>query len=138
MSLLQCLLSLPVHPVVAVSISSLSRVVNAPGDLPEPSCLLEGSNVVFTCNIEGFPRPDITFIKDSLSIPLSQDRVSILSFDQIQISSVQMSDEGQYTCSAVIDGSTTLLQSPPPSQIFCSKLLSPFLSPLSTSHSGDE
>ena len=122
MSLLQCLLSLPVHPVVAVSISSLSQVVDAPGDLPEPSCLLEGSDVVFTCNIEGFPRPKITFIKDSLPIPSSQDRVSILSFDQIQISSVEMSDEGQYTCSAVRDGRTTLLQSPPPRQIFCSKL----------------
>ena len=112
--------------------------MDTPGDLPEPSCLLEGSDVVFTCNIEGFPRPNITFIKDSLPIPSSQDRVSILSFDQIQISSVEMSDEGQYTCTATRNGTVARLQSPPPRQIFCSKLdilsLYPFLSPLSASH----
>ena len=96
--------------------------MDAPRDLPEPACLLEGGDVVFTCNIEGFPRPNITFTKNSIPLASSQDRITAPYFDQIRISSVQMSDEGLYTCTAIRDGVITRLKPPPPpNQIFCSK-----------------
>ena len=39
----------------------------------QPDCLLEGSNVVLTCNIDGFPLPDVTFLKDNVTVPRPED-----------------------------------------------------------------
>ena len=106
-----------------VSVLSLDRAVDAPGHDPEPSCLLEGSDVTFTCNVEGFPRPSTTFIKNSQLLVSGEDRVIQTSFDQITISAIQMSDEGLYTCIAVRNEIVTLLNPVPAGQIFCSKFL---------------
>lgn len=46
---------------------SLERVVDL--DRPQlPDCLLEGSSVVLTCNVEGLPFPSVTFLKDNVTI----------------------------------------------------------------------
>ena len=112
-----------VCPVVEVTILSLDRVVDALGHDPEPYCLLEGSDVTFTCNVEGFPRPSITFIKNSQVLVSGEGRVIQTSFDQITISAIQMSDEGLYTCIAVRNEIVTLLNPVPAGRIFCSKFL---------------
>ena len=47
-------------------------------------CLLAGSAAIFTCNLEGFPRPSVQFFFDSSAIvPADQSRVSNISFDQV-------------------------------------------------------
>ena len=33
-----------------------------------PECLLEGSSVLFTCVVDGFPYPEVTFKKDSVLV----------------------------------------------------------------------
>ena len=51
-----------------------------------PMCLLEGSSVIFTCVIVGFPRPQIVFRKEALEIMAGEEgftRVERISFDQV-------------------------------------------------------
>ena len=69
---------------VPVEVQSLSFEVEAPGG--NPQCFLEGSDVTLTCNIVGFPRPEILFRKDSVLIDLGTmifERISSISFDQV-------------------------------------------------------
>lgn len=52
----------------------------------EPPCLLEGSNVLFTCVVEGFPRPEIVFRNQSVLIMPGMgvfNRVESVGNDQV-------------------------------------------------------
>ena len=56
------------------------EVVNNPGI----SCFLAGSTVVMTCNIVGYPRPQLVFLKfGAIIVPAANDRISGISFDQV-------------------------------------------------------
>ena len=77
---------LPYDPItVPVRVLALERVVEV--DRPqEPRCLLEDTDVLFTCVTEGFPRPLITFRNMSARIfPGMGDftRVYNVSSDQV-------------------------------------------------------
>ena len=55
-------------------------------DEPSASCLLSGSNVTLTCDIVGYPRPQIIFSRASIEIDPSMDtRIADASFDQVQM-----------------------------------------------------
>ena len=51
---------------------------------PQPEeCLLQGSTIVLTCNVTGFPRPVITFMKGEESVTPGEGRVTSMSVDQV-------------------------------------------------------
>ena len=61
------------------------QIENAPG----ARCLLAGSTAVLTCEIDGFPRPRIEFLKVSIMIvPALNERISNLNFDQVILCTV--------------------------------------------------
>ena len=73
---------------------------------PGTSCLLSGSNAIITCNVEGFPRPEIDFlIGRVLVVPGagSFDRVTRTEADQIRVENVVVADEGSYGCRVAND-----------------------------------
>ena len=52
----------------AVAVRSLNVLVEV-GSAQTPDCLLEGGNVILTCNIQNFTYPyEVTFQKDSVPI----------------------------------------------------------------------
>ena len=49
-------------------------------------CLFEGRNVILTCEIFGFPRPEIVFSRDDINIIPGMagfERITIISLDQV-------------------------------------------------------
>ena len=51
-----------------------------------PMCLLEGSSVIFTCVIMGFPRPRIIFWQGPQQVVPGEEgftRVEMVDFDQV-------------------------------------------------------
>lgn len=103
------------------------------------NCLLDGSNVTITCNTEGFPFPDIIFLKDTVPIvPGVGDFASVvrtytdqvchftlhviimyaLFHSKILITNVTIRDEGVYTC--VAQTGSEILQVTE-TALFCSK-----------------
>ena len=51
-----------------------------------PMCLLRDSSVILTCEVDGFPRPDVIFRNGSVPIVPGQpgfERVTSISMDQV-------------------------------------------------------
>ena len=64
-------------------------VLNLFVEIKTPPCLLEGSSVLFSCDIEGLARPDVVFRKDSLPIIPGREgftRVTRVSRNQVWVS----------------------------------------------------
>ncbi|KAL2099920.1 hypothetical protein ACEWY4_004314 [Coilia grayii] len=66
---------------------------------PSNITLLLDSKAVLPCVTLGYPKPDITWIKDEHMIKLS-DRVSILDYGALKIHNLRKEDAGQYRCVA--------------------------------------
>lgn len=100
-----------VVPVVVTDISS-----------PSPPCLLNGTTVTIQCVTSGFPRPQITFTKDSVALDVgTYSNFVQLDYDTLNITVVQRDDQGgNYSCSAR-DGDTVLSISAIKTLLFCSK-----------------
>ena len=93
---------------VAVTFESISVTI---AGSPETSCLLSGSDATVTCNVEGFPRPEIDFlIGEVLVVPGagSFDRVTRTEADQILVENVGMADEGSYGCRVANDSTAPI------------------------------
>lgn len=78
-----CVCTITVHvQVVSVSLTVETRLEES-----QPGCLIEGRNIILTCNIiEGYPRPVITFKKRGENIvPTSFEffRITQLNFNQV-------------------------------------------------------
>ena len=59
--------------------------VAAESPLSQPTgCLLEGSNVLLTCNVTGFPRPMVIFMKGEQNITLPQRRITSPFMNQVR------------------------------------------------------
>ena len=75
--------------LLIVAARVLSLTVEEVDGIELPDCLLEGSNVTFTCNIEGFPRPEVIFLKDSVPIvPGEREFSRVTSINRDQVSSL--------------------------------------------------
>ena len=48
-------------------------------------CLQEESDVVFTCNVTGFPHPEVIFLKDSVAIMPGVGKVASISSNQVHM-----------------------------------------------------
>ena len=71
----------------------------------------------------GFPRPQITFNSGTTPITLGVGTFSNfvqLDYDTLNLTVVQMSDQGVYSCTAR-DGDTAISHSPNKRLLFCSK-----------------
>lgn len=99
-----------VVPVVVTGISG-----------PSAPCLLNGTTVTIRCVTSGFPRPQITFTKDSVALDVgTYSNFVQLDYDTFNITVVQIDDQGEnYSCSAR-DGDTVLSISTI-TFLFCSK-----------------
>ena len=65
-----------------VKVQSLSLTV----EYTRFQCLLEGRNVILTCEIFGFPRPEIVFKRDDINIIPGMagfERITNISLDQV-------------------------------------------------------
>ena len=58
-------------------------------DEPSASCLLSGSYVTLTCDIVGYPRPQIIFSRASIEIDSSKNsRIKNTHFDLVQMRAI--------------------------------------------------
>ncbi|XP_075041291.1 hemicentin-2 [Mixophyes fleayi] len=71
---------------------------NFPTSPEPPMSVIEGHSIVFTCECQGSPPPLLTWIKNGS--PLTDEYLPLVSAGGrlLQISKVQVSDEGTYTC----------------------------------------
>lgn len=46
-------------------------------------CVPEGSDVLLTCNVTGYPLPEVLFLKDSVPIMLEDNRITSISSSQV-------------------------------------------------------
>ena len=68
---------------VPVQVINLTRQTDGP---LTPSHLLSGSNVILTCELSGFPQPNVTFVRimDTIVPGVSGfERLTFLNFDQV-------------------------------------------------------
>ena len=65
----------------------------------EPPCLVGQSEVHIRCETTGYPQPTISFFKDTQEITFD-DRVMLVSCDELMITAVVQEDEGTYACTA--------------------------------------
>ena len=71
---------------VPAELISLTVSLNTLTTQEQPQCLLAASTIILTCNNHGYPRPLITFRKNSeVIVPQSDEflRISNKSFDQV-------------------------------------------------------
>lgn len=66
--------------------------------------LVEGNQVVFSCSIDAYPKPEVNWFKDGQPLPASQ-RYTVffdlhLGIATLVIKSANLSDKGTYTCVA--------------------------------------
>ncbi|XP_041915077.1 muscle, skeletal receptor tyrosine-protein kinase isoform X1 [Alosa sapidissima] len=66
---------------------------------PMDITMLVDSKAVLPCVTLGYPKPDITWIKDEDVVKLS-DRVTILDYGALKIHNIRKEDAGQYRCVA--------------------------------------
>ena len=67
---------------VPVQVRNLSLTVVDSGF----QCLFEGRNVILTCDIFGFPRPEIVFKRENMNVlpgMVGFERIINISFDQV-------------------------------------------------------
>ena len=70
--------------IIAVDTQILPTGVSAMANDQQVECLTVGGNVTLTCNSEGFPRPEIIFLKDSVPIIPGSRRVTSIRNDQVR------------------------------------------------------
>ena len=57
------------------------------------------SSIMLTCQIQGVPMPNITWLKDDNEIvDTSKYSVNLLGFSVLTLNNVTLSDEGKYKC----------------------------------------
>ena len=66
---------------------------------PEDTLAISGSEVVFECIANGFPKPRVTWLRDGSPVVLGSG-YSILGESNLLIKSVSVAQAGNYTCQA--------------------------------------
>ncbi|XP_037573231.1 neogenin isoform X1 [Dermacentor silvarum] len=69
---------------------------------PKSTVAVKGSNVTLDCAANGNPRPNLTWLKDGVTIDMSllDSRFRKVGVGSLQIESIQEADEGTYMCRA--------------------------------------
>lgn len=65
---------------------------------PESIEVSWGDIAVFKCRVDGDPKPQIIWMRDSLQLPSQGDRYSIMDDGSLRIENSQDADIGQYEC----------------------------------------
>lgn len=60
---------------------------------------VQGQKAVLDCETFGSPKPKVTWESSSISLPLADPRVNLLTNGGLEVSNVSHDDEGTYTCS---------------------------------------
>ncbi|KAL1444292.1 hypothetical protein MTO96_007078 [Rhipicephalus appendiculatus] len=88
---------------------------------PKSTVAVKGSNVTLDCAANGNPRPNLTWLKDGVTIDMSllDSRFRKVGVGSLQIESIQEADEGTYMCRAEnhedsVDASATVEVQVPP------------------------
>ncbi|KAM9476100.1 hemicentin-1 isoform 3-T3 [Clarias gariepinus] len=87
-------------------------------NLPKEVTVLLNQEVVLNCDVHGFPKPSVTWVKDGVPIATGQ-RLVVLSDGTLRLSQVSLGDAGTYSCRAQNTAGTTesktqlILQVPP-------------------------
>lgn len=68
---------------------------------------LTGTPVGITCDVTGFPKPSVSWIKDSTTITQSDSERLLMSNNKINLLRAQKSDSGLYMCTASSPGGQT-------------------------------
>ncbi|XP_060787017.1 hemicentin-1 isoform X2 [Neoarius graeffei] len=95
-----------------------------PTEAPEIRNMVEAVNmllnqdVVLNCDVHGFPKPSVTWLKEGVPIATGQ-RLRVLSDGTLRLSQVTLGDEGTYSCLAqnaagTTEGKTQLILQVPP------------------------
>ncbi|XP_077483965.1 neogenin protein frazzled isoform X7 [Amblyomma americanum] len=97
--------------------------ISAPTFVAAPKSIVavKGSNVTLDCAANGNPRPNLTWLKDGVTIDMSllDSRFRKVGVGSLQIESIQEADEGTYMCRAEnhedsVDASATVEVQVPP------------------------
>ncbi|XP_034257103.1 neogenin [Thrips palmi] len=88
---------------------------------PRPTVVMAGENVTLDCAANGHPRPEISWLKDGVTIDMSHldSRFRKVGTGSLQVLNVEESDAGDYQCRAEnredsVDASATLEVQVPP------------------------
>lgn len=68
---------------------------------------LTGTPVGITCDVTGFPKPSVSWIKDSTTITESDSERLLMGNNKINLLRAQKSDSGLYMCTASSPGGQT-------------------------------
>lgn len=75
---------------------------------PQNQTLPSSENALLPCTASGEPAPGISWLKNGVTLSLEEPRFTIVASGTLQISNLQTSDSGLYTCKAVSEtGETT-------------------------------
>ena len=55
-------------------------------------------SIILTCQIQGVPRPDVTWIKNNNPVDISKYSVNLSGLSVLTLYNVTLSDEGIYKC----------------------------------------
>lgn len=79
---------------------------------PHDQSVIEGSSVMFECNVGGDPMPDILWRRSAAGGNMPLDRVHIREDRSLVLENVNVNDEGEYSCEAEnVVGSTSAVGS---------------------------
>ena len=65
-----------------------------------------GSRALLACNVDGLPRPEVTWLKNGKEIEMSNSRYTVQRTGSLQLSVVALNDSGLYECVASNDAGT--------------------------------
>lgn len=77
-------------------ITEVPHIMEGPEDIE----VSWGGTAIFKCHVDGDPKPQIIWMRDSLQLPKQGDRFSIMDDGSLRIENSQDTDIGQYECMA--------------------------------------
>lgn len=69
-------------------------------DGPTEVGAVAGSRVFLMCDTEGIPKPEVTWERDGVEIPVSGPRYTMHNSGSLHFSPVEVEDSGAYRCTA--------------------------------------
>lgn len=67
---------------------------------PEDIEVSWGGTAIFRCRVDGYPKAEIIWMRDSLQLPNQGERYSVMDDGSLKIENSQDTDIGQYECMA--------------------------------------
>jgi hypothetical protein len=73
-------------------------------DMSKSKNIVEGDTLHLECWVKGYPRANVTWLKDNQTLHIDNKRITIEAkpaYDQLEIKSTSSADNGVYMCVAV-------------------------------------